>query len=168
MIPFTRASTVKLAGAATLDAPLTRVYAALYEQGVLRQSIPCCESLEPTGDGEYWMTVSVGIATVKGTFSGRVWVEDRQAPGTFSIHTTSAGLIGSVVAGVDVALEDAGERTRLTYAGALNVEGPITVVGGFLMARSARWAAREFFASVNRVFRAEATEPSPSLLRNAT
>jgi carbon monoxide dehydrogenase subunit G len=153
---------MKLTGETALNAPLERVYAAMYEPAVLERAIPGCDGLEPTGDGAYRMSISVGIAALKGTFGGDLWLEDRQAPHTFSVRATSSGPMGSVVAGVDVLLaENADGRTHLTYQGDLDVEGPITAVGQFLMSRTAKRAATEFFTAVNRIFLAEAPGSQP-------
>jgi carbon monoxide dehydrogenase subunit G len=152
-----RGEPMKLTGETALNAPLERVYAAMYEPVVLERAIPGCDRLVPAGDGAYRMTISVGIAALKGTFGGDLWVEDRQAPHTFSVRATSTGPMGSVVAGVDVLLEEGRcGRTMLTYEGDLDVDGPITAVGQFLMTRTARRAATEFFTAVNKVFLAEA------------
>ena len=63
---------MKINGTATLNAPRDRVWAALNDPAVLVRTIPGCERLEALGDDRYRMTVTAGVASIKGTYLGEV------------------------------------------------------------------------------------------------
>ncbi|HEY4724874.1 MAG TPA: SRPBCC domain-containing protein, partial [Actinomycetota bacterium] len=63
---------MRIAGNATLHAPVEAVYQALKDPRVLVRTIPGCERLEQVGDDAYAMTVTAGVASVRGTYAGDV------------------------------------------------------------------------------------------------
>ncbi len=67
---------MKVTGSATLHAPIDRVWAALNDPAVLVRTIPGCERLESTGENAYAMTVTAGVASIKGTYAGKVALTD--------------------------------------------------------------------------------------------
>ncbi|MFD0854332.1 SRPBCC domain-containing protein, partial [Actinomadura adrarensis] len=67
---------MKVTGSATIAAPLPRVWDALQDPAVLARTIPGCHSLESTGRDAYRMTVEAGVASIKGTYVGRVELAD--------------------------------------------------------------------------------------------
>ena len=69
---------MKVAGQAVLHAPVERVWAALNDPAVLVRTIPGCQRLEATGPDAYAMTVTAGVASIKGTYAGTVALADLQ------------------------------------------------------------------------------------------
>jgi len=63
---------MRIAGNATLRAPVETVYEALRDPRVLVRTIPGCERLEQVGEDAYQMTVTAGVASVRGTYAGDV------------------------------------------------------------------------------------------------
>ena len=55
-----------------LTPPVDQVWDALLDPPVLVRTIPGCERLEATGDNAYAMTVTAGVAAIKGTYAGLV------------------------------------------------------------------------------------------------
>ena len=51
-------------------APVEQVWDALHDPAVLVRTIPGCERLEATGENAYAMTVTAGVAAIKGTYAG--------------------------------------------------------------------------------------------------
>ena len=47
---------------------------------MLQKAIPGCEKLELVGPDEYKATLKIGVAAVKGTFEGKVRLQDKKAP----------------------------------------------------------------------------------------
>src|ERR1041384_7179057 len=97
---------MKVNGKATLNAPVERVYAALNDPAVLVRTIPGCQQLEQVGDAAYRMTVTAGVASIKGSYVGDVRLTDQQAPTSFVLRAKGAGAPGTVSADVLVTLED--------------------------------------------------------------
>jgi carbon monoxide dehydrogenase subunit G len=143
---------VKVNGEATLHAPIGDVWDALNDPRVLERTIPGCERLESNGDNRYTMTVTAGVASIKGTYLGDVALTDQQPPGSFVLRVSGSGGPGTIKADVDVKLEELdGSSTRLTYAADAAVGGVIAGVGQRVLAGVAKKTAGEFFRSVDDV-----------------
>jgi carbon monoxide dehydrogenase subunit G len=143
---------VKVSGEATLHAPVQDVWAALNDPAVLVRTIPGCERLESTGPDAYRMTVTAGVASIKGTYSGQVQLSDQVAPSSFLMSASGAGGPGTVSTEVRVALADAGDgSTRLSYDADAVVGGVVAGVGQRMLVAVAKKTAGEFFRAVDDV-----------------
>ncbi len=151
---------MRLSGEATLSAPVEEVYRALHDPRVLVRTIPGCQQLERVGGDAYRMTVSAGVAAIKGTFSGNVLLTDAEPPHAFVLKASGSGTPGTVSTQVQVRLAGNGAGTVLTYDADADVGGPIGGVGQRLLASVAQKTAQEFFAAVNDVL--AGPEPQPS------
>jgi hypothetical protein len=153
---------MKVAGEATLHAPVEEVWKALNDPGVLVRTIPGCERLEETEPDAYRMTISAGVASIKGTYQGDVRLSDQDPPGSFVLHATGAGAPGTVTADVRVSLQQADGATRLSYDADAVVGGMIGGVGQRVLAGVAKKTAGEFFRNVDDVLTGKAVEaPTP-------
>jgi len=143
---------VKINGTATLNAPRERVWAALNDPAVLVRTIPGCEQLEALGEDRYRMTVTAGVASIKGTYLGEVALTDPAPPDAFTLTAAGSGAPGTVQADVRVTLEDAdGGGTLLSYAADAVVGGAVGGVGQRVLAGVAKKTAGEFFRAVDAV-----------------
>ena len=141
---------MKINGTATLDAPRDRVWAALNDPAVLVRTIPGCEQLEALGDDRYRMTVTAGVASIKGTYLGEVALTDPAPPDAFTLRASGSGAPGTVQADVRVTLADAdGGGTVLSYAADAVVGGAVGGVGQRVLAGVAKKTAGEFFKAVD-------------------
>ena len=71
---------MKITGENTLHAPVEQVWDALLDPAVLVATIPGCERLVATGENAYDMTVTAGVAAIKGTYAGTCVLSDLQEP----------------------------------------------------------------------------------------
>jgi carbon monoxide dehydrogenase subunit G len=141
---------MKIAGNATLHAPVEAVYAALRDPRVLVRTIPGCERLEQVGEDAYQMTVTAGVASIRGTYAGDVRLTDHRAPHGFVLRASGSGAPGTVSADVAVELASGDNGTTvLTYDADAVVGGMIGGVGQRLLAGVAKRTAGEFFAAVD-------------------
>ena len=143
---------MRIAGNATLHAPVEAVYAALRDPRVLVRTIPGCERLEQVGEDAYAMTVTAGVASVRGTYAGDVRLTDHRAPHGFVLRASGSGPPGTVSADVDVDLAPGQDgTTELSYNADATVGGMLGGVGQRLLVSVARRTAGEFFDAVDRV-----------------
>jgi carbon monoxide dehydrogenase subunit G len=150
---------MKVAGNAILHAPVETVYAALRDPRVLVRTIPGCERLEQLGEDAYAMTVTAGVASVRGTYAGDVRLTDHRAPNGFVLRASGSGAPGTVSADVTVALSPGDNgTTELSYDADAVVGGMIGGVGQRLLAGIAKRTASEFFAAVDQVLTGEEVE----------
>jgi len=143
---------MKVSGTAVLHAPRDKVWAALNDPAVLVRTIPGCQQLEQVGPDAYRATVTAGVASIKGTYSGDVRLSDQTEPDSFVMHASGAGPPGTVSADVRVTLADADDgATRLEYDADAIVGGVIGGVGQRMLAGVAKKTAGEFFSAVDDV-----------------
>ena len=153
---------MKVSGEATLHAPVEKVWAALNDPAVLVRTIPGCERLEATGPDAYAMTVSAGVASIKGMYSGTVALSEQDVPNSFLMTAAGSGGPGTVSTEVRVALaETLDGATRLTYDADAVVGGMVAGVGQRMLVAVAKKTAGEFFKAVDDVLtgRAPAVQP---------
>jgi uncharacterized protein len=153
---------VKVSGDATLHAPIERVWRALNDPAVLVRTIPGCERLEATGPDSYAMTVTAGVASIKGTYSGEVKLSDQRPPASFVMTASGAGAPGTVSTEVQVRLSQVDGATRLTYDADAVVGGMIGGVGQRMLASVAKKTAGEFFAAVDDVLTGKVPAAAPA------
>jgi hypothetical protein len=142
---------VKVAGKAQVHAPIDKVWAALNDPAVLVRTIPGCERLEETGPDAYEMTVTAGVASIKGTYAGNVAIADQQEPSAFVMKASGAGGPGTVSTVVSVALAEDDGVTTVSYDADATVGGVVGGVGQRMLTGVAKKMAAEFFANVDAV-----------------
>ena len=153
---------MKVNGSATLHAPREKVWAALNDPAVLVRTIPGCQQLEEVGPDAYRMTITAGVASIKGTYQGDVALTDQEQPGAFTLRASGAGAPGTVSADVKVTLAEADGTTRLEYDADAIVGGMIGGVGQRVLSGVAKKTAGEFFQAVDDVLTGKAPSvPSP-------
>lgn len=153
---------MKINGTATLAAPPDQVWAALNDPAVLVRTIPGCEQLETVGPDRYRMTVTAGVASIKGTYLGDVALTDPQPPSGFTLRASGSGAPGTVSADVKVTLEDGGDGTTvLRYDADAVVGGAVGGVGQRVLTGVAKKTAGEFFRAVDAAL-SQASAPEAS------
>lgn len=141
---------MKVAGSHTVKAPRQRVYDALQDPAVLARTLPGCQQLEVTDDDTYRATVTAGVASVKGTYTGSVVLLDRTAPESYRMKASGAGAPGTISADATIRLEDNGDGTVVHYDADAIVGGMIGGVGQRMLQGVARRTAGEFFGNIER------------------
>ncbi len=165
---------MRVSGSAQLHAPRDQVWTALNDPAVLVRTIPGCQRLEAIGDDAYRMTVTAGVASIKGVYTGEVRLSEQQPPDKFLLKAAGAGSPGTVSADVWVTLTESGSNgegsrdsaatTTLTYDADAIVGGMIGGVGQRMLTGVAKKTAGEFFAAVDEVLAGvSASERRPAL-----
>jgi carbon monoxide dehydrogenase subunit G len=143
---------MKVTGDAILQASAEEVWRALLDPNVLVQAIPGCERLVATGPHSYDVTVTAGVASVKGTYAGSCELSDLTPHESLVMRLDASGAPGTVAARVNVGFADlGGGTTRLTYDADATVGGAVGGVGQRLLASVSRRMAGEFFGNVDAV-----------------
>lgn len=151
---------MKISGTNVVPHPVEHVWDAVLDPRVLVASIPGCERLEATGDHEYAMTVTAGVAAIKGSYAGRCALSDLKPHESLVMTLTGAGAPGTIDAVVDVGFEDLGvDGTRISYAADATVGGMVGGVGQRMLASVSKRMAAEFFGNVGRAIAAPTSVP---------
>ncbi|WP_405146672.1 carbon monoxide dehydrogenase subunit G [Sphaerisporangium sp. NBC_01403] len=142
---------MKVVGSAVVGVDRGRVWAALQDPAVLVRTIPGCERLESTGGDTYRMTVTAGVASIKGVYQGEVALSDPEEPERFTLRARGAGAPGTVDATVRITLSEVdGGATRVDYDAEAVVGGMIGGVGQRMLGSVAKKTAGEFFNAVEQ------------------
>ena len=158
-----------VSGSATLNASPDAVWRALNDPAVLVRTIPGCQRLEAVGEDAYTMTVTAGVASIKGVYTGQVRLSDHQPPDSFVLTASGSGAPGTVSADVRVKLTDAGGgTTSLSYDADAIVGGMIGGVGQRMLTGVAKKTAGEFFAAVDDVLNGRAAAPAAAATAGTT
>ena len=140
---------MKISGADTIQLPVTTVWDALLDPQVLVNTIPGCERLETTGDNAYAMTVTAGVASIRGTYTGSCTLTDLQPHESLVMKLEGAGAPGTIGATVDVRFEEVEQGvTRISYDADAVVGGMVGGVGQRMLTSVSRRMANEFFRNV--------------------
>ena len=149
---------MKVSGTSILNAPQERIWQSLNDPAFLQLCLPGCESMEAIGPDQYQAVLTVGIAAVKGKYTGTVTLSEQEPPQRFTMQVQGKGP-GGFMQGTGI-LELAGDAqgTKVTYQGDVQVGGPIASVGQRLLEGAAKMMVGQFFTAVNKQL---AAQPSP-------
>jgi len=85
---------LKIENTLKIDAPRSRVFAALIDPAVLQKCIPGCEEMVSTGENRYNAKLTAGVGPVKGVFTATVSLQDIVAPEHYTIAVEGKGRKG--------------------------------------------------------------------------
>lgn len=142
-----------------VEAPRDKVWAALNDPEILKQSIPGCEEIDKLSDTEMTAKVTAKVGPVKARFGGKVTLSDLDPPNGYRISGEgNGGAAGFAKGGATVRLEADGDATRLFYTVDAHVGGKLAQIGSRLIDATARKMADDFFAR----FAAVVGTPAPA------
>ena len=136
---------MKLEGTYTFNAPQDVVYKLLLDPAALKACMPGCERLEQTSPDVFEATMKVGVASVKGTFTGKVQIKDRQPPRAFTMTVEGSGTIGFMKGEGKVELAGQEGKTEVKWAGDAQVGGLIAGVGQRMIGGVSKMMIGQFF-----------------------
>ncbi len=137
-----------LDGTHLFNAPRDRVWAAFTDPGVLARATPGCERLDPIGPDEFAATLSVGVAAVKGTYQGRLAIQDKNPPESYTLLVEGSGRPGFVKGEGRLTLQEENGGTRVNIRAEAQVGGLIAAVGQRLLGAASRMLMEQFFSAL--------------------
>ncbi len=135
---------MKVKGNHTLNAPIDKVWTFLMDPDAIAKVLPGCKTLEQTQPDTFEGTLEIGIAAVKGAYSGSVQLLDKEPPNSYRMLIDGNGKRGFVKGEAAVGLEaqdDAG--TILTYNADTQVGGLIANVGQRMLSGAAKMIIKQ-------------------------
>ncbi len=138
---------MEMAGAQTIAAGRDVVWAALNDPEVLKDCIPGCESIAPTGENQYSVVMKAAIGPVKAKFDSRLELSDIVPSTSYTMtFNASGGAAGFGKGRTTVALATTeNSSTQLSYTVEAQVGGKLAQVGARLIDGVARKLADDFF-----------------------
>ncbi len=129
---------MKVKGSYTLKAPIDKVWEFLMDPDSISKVLPGCKSLEETRPDTFEGTLEIGVAAVKGSYSGSVQLLDKAPPTSYRMLLDGNGKRGFVKGEASIGLEAKDQDTILTYDAETQVGGLIANVGQRMLSGAAK------------------------------
>jgi len=137
---------MEMSGEYKINASRQKVWDALNDPEILKQSIPGCEEIELKSPTEMSAKVTAKVGPVKAKFAGDVELTDLDPPNGYRISGEGkGGAAGFAKGGANVRLEEDGEGTLLKYEVDAQVGGKLAQLGARLIDGTAKKMAGQFF-----------------------
>jgi hypothetical protein len=151
---------MKMSGERVIPAPQARVWEALNDPEVLKQSLPGCQEIVKHSPTEFSAKVTAKVGPVKANFAGDVTLSDLDPPHSYRISGQgTGGAAGFASGGADVRLEPVDGQTKLVYEVDAKVGGKLAQIGSRLIDSTARRMADAFFKRFAEVVAGGQAEP---------
>jgi carbon monoxide dehydrogenase subunit G len=111
----------------------------------MAQCMPGCESLTEVGPDQYEATLKVGVASVKGSYKGKVSIKDKEEPSHYVLSGEGSGGPGFMRGDVAIDLEENRGQTVLKYSTDAKVGGLIASIGQRMLNGVAKMMLEQFF-----------------------
>ncbi len=148
---------MKLSGEQVLSGSREQVWELLNDPDRLSRLVPGVQKLEILGPDEFAGTVSVGVAAVKGVYSGKIKIEDKRSPEFYKVLVDGKGAQGFMRGSGTIELQAKGPNVTLVkYAGDVQVGGPVMQVGQRMLESVAKMTFGQFFAAADAELKASA------------
>ena len=145
---------MKISGTQTFPAPRERVWEFLIDPQRIAKCMPGCEQMEAVGENEYSSRINVGLAAVKGVYTGKIRLDEMQPPAHYKMLIDGKGKQGFIKGSGTLDLEDQSGQTLLTYSGDIQVGGPLASVGQRMIDGAAKMMIGQFFTAMEAEIRA--------------
>ncbi len=136
---------MELSGEHRFSAPRERVWELLLDPKILQQCLPGAEELVEIGPEEYEARMKIGVAAIRGTYQGRVKIEDKNEPNDYRMIVEGKGPAGQISGDAHMTLSEDGDGTIVHWSGNANVRGTLARVGGRVMQPAAKMIVGQFF-----------------------
>jgi len=141
---------MEISGEHRFDAPPSVVWELLLDPQALQAAMPGCERFVEVGPESYDLTIRVGIAAIKGTYSGNVKVADRTEGESYRLVVSGGGKPGAVQGNALMKLNEAPGGTLVTYTGEVNAQGAIARLGSRLLGGAAKLMIGQFMKGMEK------------------
>ena len=123
-----------------------QAWTALNDPAVLKTCIPGCDKVEPTGENQYAIGMSLKIGPVSAKFSGKITLTDIMPPESYKLSFEGqGGPAGFGKGSAAVKLTPNADGCDLSYTANASVGGKIAQLGQRLIDGAAKSMAEDFF-----------------------
>jgi carbon monoxide dehydrogenase subunit G len=138
---------VEMKGERVLPADRATVWSLLNDPQVLRECVPGCESLVPTGERAYDVAMTAAVGPVRARFKGKLSLADIEAPVRYRLlFEGQSSQAGFARGEARIELQElAPNETRLSYTATSQIGGKLAQIGGRLIDAAAAATADKFF-----------------------
>lgn len=142
---------MKISGKYRLPADVETVWATLLDPDALAKSIPGAQSFTPDGDDSYRVDLSIGVAAIRGNYSGRVEITEQAPTTSFRLVVEGKGAKGSVRGSALFTLSEPKPGvTEVTVEGEGDIAGLFSRVGQRFLGGVAKLLMKQFFGNMRK------------------
>ena len=146
---------MKLSGSYQINLDKEKVWDALNDPDVLKQSIPGCEEFIKNSNTNFTAKATNKIGPFNASFSGEIELQNLKPPHSYKITGSGNSPVGFAQGEADVKLEDSDGGTKLFYSVDAQVGGKIAQVGSRLIDMTAKKMADIFFGKFSELISRE-------------
>ena len=143
---------MELSNTITIPAGVNATWQALNDPEFLKACIAGCEAIERVADNDYKVVVAAKVGPVSARFSGKLRLEDLQAPTAYSVVFEGQGGAAGFAKGrarVTLQPQEGDASTLLSYQAQAQVGGKLAQIGSRLVDAAAAKQAADFFTAFN-------------------
>ncbi len=146
-----------------------KLWSYLMDPEVLAKITPGVTKLEIVDTDSYKSISDIKIGPVKGSFKGKLNVQDKNEPASFAINMEQLSKIGNAHATITMNLEDKGENlSALSFDGKAKLSGVIARTGQRVLSGVANTITREVFASLEKHIEEDQQKATTTLSETAS
>ena len=143
-----------ISSTATMTADPATAYAAFHDEKILAATIPGVESFTRSGESDFDVVLTMGVAAIKGTYKGTVGFSEEVEDTSFVLSAKGAGGPGTIGADISVALAPGADGgSDIIWEADAVLGGPIGGVGQRMLGGVAKRIAKKFFADIDAAIR---------------
>ncbi|RYU11992.1 CoxG family protein [Nocardioides iriomotensis] len=156
---------MRFQGERQVQAPATRVWAALHDRDVLREIITGCEDMRPLTGGVYAATLAARVGPMADSYRGTFSITDVRDGSDLRVRVEAKGRCGRLSVDLRVRLLDTPGHcsTTLRYDAEATVGGLVSRLGRAALTVAGGHFTGCFFRDLDRALRHEVSVGTPSL-----
>lgn len=141
---------MRIEGTSTFTAAPERVFGVFTDQESLRRATPGCESLVAVGPGQFEAVLKVGVASITGTYKGKLEMQEMQPPSHYKLVVQGQGSPGYMQGSAVFDFAPAGDGTKVTYVWDVQVGGLVASVGQRVLGGVGKMLIGQFMTAMTK------------------
>jgi carbon monoxide dehydrogenase subunit G len=143
---------MQIEGTYKIKAPREVVFGAMLDPEHLSKAVPGCQKLIHLGDNKYEMIITIGVAAVKGTYEGKIQLDDIVVPEAYKMIVEGSAFPGAIkgIVSIRVTDDESSTNTNVFYSGDIEVYGKIAAVGTRFLGMTAKMLIGKFFKAMSK------------------
>lgn len=146
---------MKIEGTYIFSAPPTEMWDRFTKPKHLEKVIPGCEKLEEIEPGKYDIVAKIGIAAVKGTYSGHFEIVEQDPPHRCKLTGEGGGVPGFGKGDAVIELTEENGRTVVRYQGEGEVGGLVAGIGQRMITGISKMLLKQFFKKIDKELKSQ-------------
>jgi len=139
-----------IGGEEKFDAGIETLWSALNDPEVLKKCIPGCKDMIPEGEDQFKLILNLKVASVGGSFEGKISLAEKQPPAQCKITVGGSGTLGHGTGASTFSLVAQDGGTLMTYGGEGEIGGLVAGVGQRILKGVAKHLIKQFFTALRK------------------